>query len=101
MSKKTYNRFCLSVIISTHHISLWIILVSIPLLFIFEPLWISLPLCSWIIHLGCTRNDCPLTKLENYFRDKLYLPKIKGFISHYYKKPYQDLMWRIERNYLG
>ena len=101
MSKKTYNRFCLSVIISTHHISLWIILVSIPLLFIFEPLWISLPLCSWIIHLGCTRNDCPLTKLENHFRKKLLFPQIKGFISHYYKKPYQDLMWRIERNYLG
>ena len=100
MSEKTYNRFCLLVIICVHHISLWIILVSVPLLFIKEPLWISLPLSSWILHLGFTRIKCPLTKLENYFRDKLYLPKIKGFMSHYYKKPYKNFLWKIERNYL-
>ena len=39
--------------------------------------------------------------LENHIRKKLLLPQIKGFMSHYYKKPYQNFMWKIERNYFG
>ena len=96
---KLFYRLFLSSVIVVHHFSLIIILVSVPLLFINEPIWISLPLTSWVIHLGCTRIDCPLTKLENYLRKELYLPQIKGFMSHYYKKPYQNFMWKIERNY--
>ena len=98
---KLFYRLFLSFLIVVHHFSLIIILVSVPLLFINEPIWISLPLTSWVIHLGCTRIDCPLTKLENYLRKELYLPQIKGFMSHYYKKPYQNFMWKIERNYFG
>ena len=98
---KTFYRLCLSIVIVIHHLALFIILVSIPLLFINEPIWISVPLTSWVVHLGCTRVDCPLTKLENYLRRELYLPQIKGFMSHYYKKPYQNFIWKIERNHFG
>ena len=95
MNKLTY-RLLLTTVIVTHHLALWIIVISIPLLFYYEPIWISLPLCSWIMHLGLNGLDCPYTRLENYLRKKLYLPEIKYFISHYYKKPYNRLMWKIE-----
>ena len=100
MSEKLCKLY-LSTVIAIHHLVLFTLIISIPILLIYEPIWVSIPLSSWIIHLGCTRNDCPLTKLGNHFRKKLLFPEIKGFISHYYKKPYQNLMWRIERNYLG
>ena len=96
MSKKIY-RICLSIIIVSHHIGLWTITASVPLLFINEPIWISLPLSAWIMHLALNRLDCPYTKLENYIRRKLGMEEITTFISHYYKKPYHRLMWAIER----
>ena len=70
MSEKLCKLY-LSTIITVHHLTLFTIIFSIPLLFIYEPIWVSVPLSSWIIHLGCTRNDCPLTKLENHLRKKL------------------------------
>ena len=87
MSKKIY-RICLSIIIVSHHIGLWIITSSVPLLLFNEQIWISLPLCAWIMHLTFNRLECPYTRLENYIRKKLGMEEITTFISHYYKKPY-------------
>ena len=50
---------------------LWTIMTSVPLLLIYEPLWISLPACSWIMHLSFNKLDCPYTRLENSLRRKL------------------------------
>jgi len=97
MMNKTFYRIWLSFTIVTHHISIWIILASIPLLFINEPLWVSLPLSTWIMHLIFNPLECPYTRLENYLRRTLGLQEISTFISHYYKKPYHRLMWAIER----
>ena len=98
---KTIYRICLSIIIVSHHVGLWIITSSVPLLLFNEPIWISLPLCAWIMHLTFNRLECPYTKLENYLRRKLGLQEITTFISHYYKKPYHRLMWAIERRNRG
>ena len=101
MNKIVY-RICLSVIVTSHHIGLWSIMMSVPLLIFNEPIWISLPLCAWIMHLSLSRVlDCPYTRLENYLRRKLGMKEITTFISHYYKKPYHRLMWAIERNNRG
>jgi len=90
--KKTFYRIWLAFTIITHHIAVLIIPISIPLLFINEPIWVSLPIFTWIMHLTLNRLDCPYTRLENYLRRKLELPEITTFISHYYKKPYHKLM---------
>ena len=90
-------RICLSITIISHHIGLWGIILSVPILLFKEPIWISLPLCSWIMHLALNKLECPYTRLENYLRRTLGLQEISTFISHYYKKPYHRLMWAIER----
>ena len=95
---KTFYRIWLAFTITTHHLALWTIVASVPLLFINEPIWVALPLSAWIMHLGLNRLDCPYTRLENNLRRKLGLEEISTFISHYYKKPDHRFMWTIERN---
>jgi len=57
--------------------------VSVPLLLICEPFYISFPICAWIMHLGFSKTlDCPWTRLENYYRSKTGRKEIGGFISH-------------------
>ena len=72
-------------VVVTHHIGLFGLIASVPLLIIKEPPWVSLPLVGWIMYLGFSRVlDCPYTRLENYLRRKLGLPEIKTFLKHYY-----------------
>jgi len=95
-------RIILSAIIVSHHIGLWGIILSVPLLIINEPIWISLPVSAWIMHLSFSRVlDCPYTRLENSIRRKLNMEEITTFISHYYKKPYQRIIheWRKDRHH--
>jgi hypothetical protein len=90
---KTFYRIWLSIIIVSHHIALLGIISSVPLLILNEPIWISLPLSAWIMHLSFSRVlECPYTRIENYLRRKLGMEEISTFISHYYKKPYHKLM---------
>ena len=57
--------------------------VSVPLLLICEPFYISLPLCAWIMHLSFSRTlECPWTRLENHYISKTGRKEIGGFISH-------------------
>ena len=72
-------------VVTTHHLGLFGLVASVPLLIIKEPPWVSLPLVGWIMYLGFSRVlDCPYTRLENYLRRKLNLPEIKTFLKHYY-----------------
>ena len=74
-------------VVTTHHLGLFGLVASVPLLIIKEPPWVSLPLVGWIMYLGFSRVlDCPYTRLENYLRRKLNLPEIKTFLKHYYLK---------------
>ena len=74
-------------VVTTHHLGLFGLVASVPLLIIKEPPWVSLPLVGWIMYLGFSRVlDCPYTRLENYLRRKLDLPEIKTFLKHYYLK---------------
>jgi len=69
----------------------WIYLVlcglSAFLVVILEPFWISVPIIGLIMHLAFSRVlDCPWTRLENYYREKVGKPTIKTFIGHHLKK---------------
>ena len=53
------------------------------------PWYICLPLCSFIILISFSRVlDCPMTRYENKLRVQVGRPTIKGFIGHYFLKPY-------------
>lgn len=58
-------------------------LISLFILPFMAPWYIALPLCSFLVLLSTSRDQCPLTRLENKLRRKLNLPTIKGFIGHY------------------
>ena len=86
MKTKLYKLLFYLVVV-THHIGLFCLVASVPLLIIKEPPWVSLPLLAWILYLGFSKVlDCPFTRLENYLRRKLDLPEIKTFLKHYYLK---------------
>lgn len=56
-----------------------------------ESPWVAFPCCSLVIFLTFQREvQCPLTRLENYLRDKLGMPPIKTFIGHYILKPLRE-----------
>lgn len=48
------------------------------------PLYVAFPCCSIIFYLALSRSArCPLTDIENKYRQELGMPQIKGFIGHY------------------
>jgi len=51
------------------------------------PLWVWMPVNSFILTVTFTREVCPLTRLENYLRTSLGMARIGGFIGHYFVKP--------------
>ena len=66
-----------------HWTFLVLIIISVPLVVMLEPFYISLPICAWIMHLGFSRTlDCPWTRLENVYRSKCGKQEIGGFLSH-------------------
>tara|TARA_R110002020_G_scaffold472477_1_gene700628 strand:+ start:956 stop:1423 length:468 start_codon:yes stop_codon:yes gene_type:complete len=74
-------------IISFH---MFIVVVNIMAFFILPfmyPLWMWVPVNSFILTVTFTREVCPLTRLENYLRTSLGMSRIGGFIGHYFIKP--------------
>ena len=66
-----------------HWIFLILMGVTVPLVLICEPFYISLPICAWIMHLAFSRTlDCPWTRLENIYRSRCGKVEIKTFIGH-------------------
>ena len=53
----------------------------------YYPLWVWMPLNSFILTVTFTREICPLTRVENYIRTSLGMSRIGGFLGHYFVKP--------------
>ena len=82
------NKFLLLLIQASHWAFLILAGISVPLVLICEPFYVSFPICAWIMHLTFSRTlDCPWTRLENVYRSKCGKPEIGGFISYYIIKP--------------
>ena len=78
------DRIILFTIQALHWAFLILAGVSVPLVLICEPFYVSFPICAWIMHLTFSRTlDCPWTRLENVYRSKCGKPEIGGFISYY------------------
>ena len=73
----------------------FVIIVNIAAFFVLPflySLWVWMPVCSFILTVTFTREICPITRLENYLRTSLGLPRIGGFIGHYFIKPIKRLL---------
>ena len=56
------------------------------------PLLVWMPLNSFILTVTFTREICPLTRLENYIRTSLDMPRIGGFLGHYGVRPVKNFL---------
>lgn len=56
------------------------------------PVYIWIPLNSFILITIFSRSLCPLTRLENYLRVRVGKPTIGGFIGHYIVHPLKKLL---------
>jgi hypothetical protein len=68
----------------------FVIMVNILAFFIlpfYYPLWVWMPLNSFILTVTFTREICPLTRVENYIRTSLGMSRIGGFLGHYLVQP--------------
>ena len=43
----------------------------------------GVPICGYIVNVLYSPETCFLTAVEDFFRKKLNLPTIKGFLGHY------------------
>ena len=72
----------------------FVIMVNILAFFVlpfYYPLWVWMPVCSFILTVTFTREICPLTRVENYIRTSLGMSRIGGFLGHYFIKPLKRL----------
>tara|TARA_Y100000310_G_C19941715_1_gene472847 strand:- start:25 stop:483 length:459 start_codon:yes stop_codon:yes gene_type:complete len=73
----------------------FVIMVNIAAFFVlpfYYPLWVWMPLNSFILTVTFTREICPITRVENYIRTSLGMSRIGGFIGHYFVKPIKRLL---------
>ena len=73
---------------------MFVITVNIAAFFVLPflyPLWVWMPINSFILTVTFTREICPLTRLENKLRTSLGMSRIGGFIGHYFVRPIKRL----------
>ena len=90
--KDRLKKIALYSLITFHY---FVITVNIAAFFILPflyPLLVWMPLNSFILTVTFTREICPLTRLENYIRTSLGMPRIGGFLGHYMVRPVKKLL---------
>lgn len=84
------TKLSLYLLVTIHHLSIIGFIITPPLLIIYEPFWVWLPLNTWILHLMFSpAMVCPVTIWENRLRRRLGMDKIDTFVKHYYIRPYK------------
>jgi hypothetical protein len=78
-----HHKFGLFLTRSLHATLLFLMAASIPYLILNTACWIAFPLIFLIVNFIWAGGAWPLTDLENSFRKKLKLQKIRCFIGHY------------------
>jgi hypothetical protein len=87
LKKEDLKYVCLYGVVTFHMFVIAINVAAFFLLPFLYPLWVWMPLNSFILTVTFTREVCPLTRLENYLRTSLGMPRIGGFIGHYFVRP--------------
>lgn len=80
------------VVVTAHMLVVMINMMAFFILPFTYPIYVWIPLNSFILITMFSRSLCPLTQLENYLRHKIGKPAIGGFIGHYFVRPIQRKM---------
>ena len=67
----------------SHYVLVAVLASAIPMLAMYTPWYISVPVIVWLLNLFTLPVRCPLTTLENFFRERAGMPKIRGFVSRW------------------
>ena len=94
-----YAKKCLLYsVILFHH---FVVLVNVCAFFVLPflyPLWVWMPINSFILTVTFTREICPLTRLENYLRTSLGMSRVGGFIGHYFAQPFKKFIKNVKND---
>ena len=90
--KDLYKKTCLYSLIAFHSFAVTVNIIAFFVLPFLYPLLVWMPLNSFILTVTFTREICPLTRLENYIRTSLGMPRIGGFLGHYAVRPIKNFL---------
>ena len=90
--KDLIKKISLYSVITFHYFVVTVNIVAFFVLPFLYPLLVWMPLNSFILTVTFTREICPLTRLENYIRTSLDMPRIGGFLGHYMVRPVKKLL---------
>ena len=82
-----FKKACLYFVIVFHFFVIAINVAAFFILPFLYPLWVWMPLNSFILTVTFTREICPMTRLENSLRTSLGMSRVGGFIGHYIVRP--------------
>jgi hypothetical protein len=85
-------------VVTFHYFVVTVNIVAFFVLPFLYPLLVWMPLNSFILTVTFTREICPLTRLENYIRTSLDMPRIGGFLGHYMVRPVKKFIKNDEVN---
>ena len=87
-----YKKAALAFVVIAHMLVIIINAAAFFVLPFSAPLWVWMPINSFILTVFFTRQICPLTRLENTIRTSLGMSRIGGFIGHYIVRPTKRLL---------
>ena len=90
--KDLLKRASLYSVITFHYFVVTVNIIAFFVLPFLYPLLVWMPLNSFILTVTFTREICPLTRLENYIRTSLDMPRIGGFLGHYLVRPVKNFL---------
>ena len=90
--KDLAKKIALYTLVTFHYFVITVNIVAFFILPFLYPLLVWMPLNSFILTVTFTREICPLTRLENYIRTSLGMPRIGGFIGHYLVRPVKNFL---------
>ena len=90
--KDLLKKMSLYSVITFHYFVVTVNIVAFFVLPFLYPLLVWMPLNSFILTVTFTREICPLTRLENYIRTSLDMPRIGGFLGHYLVRPVKNFL---------
>ena len=90
--KDRLKKISLYSLVTFHYFVITVNIVAFFILPFLYPLLVWMPLNSFILTVTFSREICPLTRLENYIRTSLGMPRIGGFIGHYLVRPVKNFL---------
>ena len=91
--KKNYlKKYSLYLVVCMHFCVIFTNSAAFFILPFMYPVWVWVPLNSFILTVTFTREVCPLTRLENSIRTSLGMNRIGGFIGHYLVRPVRKIL---------